>query len=238
MQSTSSTYNQIVSGEHTFQSKLVIDDVGTFGEDYLQSMSTSCQMLNSRLSIGKAISSEIEISMLAPSTEIGRMATLRPYTRAVNASQQSEWIPQGIFYIDTRTKTKNEYGLDILTIHGYDAMLKAEKMFEDDGTLNWSNPNGVIDSAMAAYIAGKMGVSLDPRNSQVWAGYRYYVPPPVGYTYREILGYIASFYAGCWVITETGLLRLITLDGLPPETNYLITSGGKRITFGGTRILV
>lgn len=239
MQTTSALYNSILASDnHWFETRLIIDGVGTFGETQLFSVSTSSAMFGNEPTIGMAAAAEINVRMVKPSAQIPRVAKLRPQVRVTNGAQTSEWLPQGIFYIDTRDTIKGYNGEDVLAIHGYDAMLKAEQMFEDDGTLNWSNPNGVIDSVMAAYIAGKMGVSLDPRNSQVWAGYRYYVPLPVGYTYREILGYIASFYVGCFVITEEGKLRLVGMTGLPRQTNYLITNEGSPITFGGTRILV
>jgi hypothetical protein len=55
---------------------------------------------------------------------------------------------------------------------------------------------------------------------------------------REVLGFIAAMYGGNWVITKEGKLSLITLAGLPEETNYLVTNFGNPITFGGDRILV
>jgi hypothetical protein len=45
-------------------------------------------------------------------------------------------------------------------------------------------------------------------------------------------------YAGCFVIDDFGKLRLVTLNGYPEETNYLINTAGLAITFGGDRILV
>ena len=41
---------------------------------------------------------------------------------------------------------------------------------------------------------------------------------------------------GSFVINEEGKLNLISLNGLPSETNLLITESGNYITFGGTRI--
>ena len=129
MQSTSALYNNIVAGEHEFQFRLIIDGVGTFGEDQIESISTSIQMFDGTPDVGKAVAGEVTISMLLPNVAIPKMAVLRPQTRAVNATQQSEWIPQGVYYIDTRERTKNNDGLNILTIHGYDAMLRAEQMY-------------------------------------------------------------------------------------------------------------
>ena len=55
---------------------------------------------------------------------------------------------------------------------------------------------------------------------------------PLGYSLREVLGYIAGAYVGSFVMTEEGKLRLVSLLELPPETNYLIDNGGIPIVFG------
>ena len=45
-------------------------------------------------------------------------------------------------------------------------------------------------------------------------------------------------YAGSFVMSDLGELRLITIHGIPKETRYLVESTGSVITFGGVRILV
>jgi len=80
-------------------------------------------------------------------------------------------------------------------------------------------------------------VSVDSRTTTLMDK-AYSIPLPTGYTYREVLGYIASMYVGCFVMSDTGKLRLVTITELPPETNYLIDQTGDAITFGGDRILV
>lgn len=231
MQSTSALYNNIVAGEHEFQFRLIIDGVGTFGEDQIESISTNIQMFDGTPDVGKAVAGEVTISMLLPNAAIPKMAVLRPQTRAVNATQQSEWIPQGVYYIDTRERTKNNDGLDILTIHGYDAMLRAEQMYAGRITGNST------DIQMVNEIAYQMGVSVDARTTALMTN-AYTIPLPTGYSYREVLGYIASMYVGCFIMSDEGKLRLVSLLELPHETNYLIDQIGNAITFGGDRILV
>lgn len=231
MQSTSALYNNIVAGEHEFQFRLIIDGVGTFGEDQIESISTNIQMFDGTPDVGKAVAGEVTISMLLPNVAIPKMAVLRPQTRAVNATRQSEWIPQGVYYIDTRERTKNNDGLDILTIHGYDAMLRAEQMYAGRITGNST------DIQMVNEIAYQMGVSVDARTTALMTN-AYTIPLPTGYSYREVLGYIASMYVGCFIMSDEGKLRLVSLLELPHETNYLIDQIGNAITFGGDRILV
>jgi hypothetical protein len=137
-----------------------------------------------------------------------------------------------VFYIDTRETTRNGNGLDILSIHGYDAMLFAEQLYPST-THEWP----MVDTAVVQEMADAMGVTVDPRTYGLMnAGYM--IPLPGSYSIREVLGYIASMYVGSFIMTETGLLRLVSILELPNETNYLIDNAGDAITFGGDRILV
>lgn len=232
MQTTSALYNSILASDnHWFETRLVIDGVGTFGETELFAVSTNLEMFQGSPTLGKAVAGEIEIKMLLPSVNIPTMATLRPQTRVHDATRQSEWIPQGVYYIDTRERTKNNDGLDILTIHGYDAMLRAEQMYAGRITGNST------DIQMVNEIAYQMGVSVDARTTALMTN-AYTIPLPTGYSYREVLGYIASMYVGCFIMSDEGKLRLVSLLELPHETNYLIDQIGNAITFGGDRILV
>ena len=233
MQNVSALYTSILAGDHWFETKIVIDGVGTFNESQLFSVSTNHQMFSTTPKVGMAVAGQIDIKMIYPTAGIPTMACIRPYVRACNATQQSEWLPQGVYYIDTRERTKNDTGLSLVSIHGYDAMLKAEQMFDGGSTITGDS----TDTTLVAFIAGKMGVSVDSRTYTLMNA-AYTFPLPTGYTYREVLGYIASAYAGCFIMTEEGKLRLVAIYDIPPETNYLIDHAGNAITFGGDRILV
>lgn len=231
MQNTSNLYKSIINApNHWFETRLVIDGVGTFGQDNLFSISTSVEMFNGTPTIGTAVAGEIDIKMIKPSAEIPKMATLRPQVRVCNVNNQSEWIPQGVFFVDTRETTRNMDGLDILTIHGFDAMLKAEQKY--DPTANTLNTNDFVNLA-----ASVMGVEVDQRTFEIMS-LPISLSSPIGYTYREVLGYIAILWVGSFVITDEGKLRLVSLLELPETTNYLINNNGEAITIGGHRILV
>lgn len=144
----------------------------------------------------------------------------------------SEWLPKGVFYIDTRETTRNGNGLDILSIHGYDAMLFSEQLYPST-THAWP----MIDTAVVQEMAATMGIVVDPRTYNLMTS-GYMIPLPGSYSIREVLGYIASMYVGSFIMTETGMLRLVSITELPEETNYLINNAGDAITFGGDRILV
>lgn len=232
MQETSALYRTILADpDHWFETQLVIDGVGAFDETQLFSVNTSLEMFQDSPTIGKAVAGEINVKMMFPDTTIPDMACLRPQVRVCNATDQSEWLPQGVYYIDTRERTKNDDGLDVLTIHGYDSMLKSEQMY--NGRITGDS----VDIDMVNEIAYQMGVELDSRTTDLMTA-AFTIPFPVGYTYREILGYIASMYVGCFIMSDDGKLRLVSVLELPEETNYLIDQIGDAITFGGDRILV
>lgn len=144
----------------------------------------------------------------------------------------SEWLPQGVFFVDTRERTVSDTGEDVLELHGYDAMLKAEQDFVSETITGDSTDTDMVDE-----IASIMGVTVDPRTYTVMTA-AYTIPLPTGYSCREVLGYIAAMYVGCFIMTDEGKLRLVSILELPPETSLLITEDGDPIQFGTDFILV
>ena len=145
----------------------------------------------------------------------------------------SEWIPQGVFYIDTRETTANYDGIPVLTIHGYDAMLKTEQMYASNDTVG-----DAPDTQYVQAIADAIGVDVDPRTWDIMRGYA--MPFPLGYTMREILGYIAASYVGSFIMSDEGKLRLVSLLDLPdaPTESLLADDAGYVIIFGTDAIIV
>lgn len=263
MQETSTLYRQIVAGEnHWFERSVVIGESGVlitkkaerilFGgtaivvsrsaadsgyhDEKLLHVETSLKMFDKTPVFGKAVSAEIHLKILKPYGELPPMAQVIPYVRACDKDNKSEWIQQGVFFIDEREETKNDDGLEVLTITGYDAIMQAGVEYEDSGTLDWSGGT-VLDTEMVGEIAGQMGVSVDPRTWDIMTD-AFQIPLPAGYTLREILGYIAGAYAGCFIMNDVGELRLVSISGLPRQTNLLIDQIGDYITFGGQRIML
>lgn len=206
---------------------------GLYDESFLISVGTSIQAFSGYSpSVGDCVSGQIDIEMIKPSAKIPRQARLIPYVRLTDGVRHSEWIQKGVFYIDTREESQNISGIETIIIHGYDDMLKAESEYPDS-TLKW--PAKDID--VVREIANYMGVSLDSRTTQIVTN-SYEIPYTTEYSCREILGYIAAMYGGCFIMSDVGELRLVTLWELSPETRYLVTNNGFAITFGGDRIIV
>ena len=218
MQTVSNDYASIMAGSHWFEAKLEIrqpnadvsnltDDtlIGTYGEDKLFSVSTNSQMLQSTFEIGGAIAAEIDIKMVEPTEYIPPMAMLIPYARVCNDTQYSEWLMQGVFFIDTRQHTVSSTGEDVLVLHGYDAMLKSEQMhtaiFTDE-----------FDKTLVKNIAKKMGLKdannnplVDPRTWDIIPNtnigiYNFKFSGTPSYAMRDTLRNIACAYAGWFII--------------------------------------
>lgn len=259
MQTTSAVYRRILSEtNHWFETCVVIGESGAliteqndrilFGGDAIVvsrtgpdsgyqeyqifSLSTTSNLFDNEPTVGVAAAAEIQLSMINPAGDMPRMSVVIPYVRAHSMTEASEWLQQGEFYIDSREISHNNDGLDILTIHGYDAMLRAEQDYAST-KLDWP----ALDTDIVAEIAEQMGVTVDERSYQIMTdGNR--LPLPTGYSLREYLSYIGSMYVGGFVMTDLGQLRLISLLDLPKESNYLTDGAGYSLLFGNTRILV
>lgn len=223
----------LASPGHRKEVKLVIAGV-TYGEDKIVDGSLWINgWLYSDFGIGNCCARQIDFKIY-PKGTIPRQAQIEVYVRLVLGEQVSEWIPKGVFFFSTR-KTDRVTG--VLSVHGYDAMLKAEETWLDSSydTETWPMPAATaVDD-----IAARMGVAVDSRTVLDAAfPVQYPVDDEGDMTMREALGRIAVANAGNWIITDEGKLLLVGLNSIPKETNYLVTETGSAITFGGVRILV
>lgn len=234
MQNLPSGWEEILASDYQVETKVTINGV-EYLEDNIHSLRTSSALYSGgTASIGGCVAGEIDI-VVDPLETIPRMAEIRVYVRLVTRDlwsdevlSASDWLQKGVYYIDTRKTSYDE----VLTIHGYDAMLFAEQTFLEEGdTGEW--PRSVEE--VVTQIAEKMGVSIDSR-TELNADYK--VPYPNDYTCRELLGYIAATHAGNWTITATGELLLVGLASIPDATSLLVTETGETISFGGVRIIV
>lgn len=227
MQDTSALYNQIFETDgHYAEVKINIAGVD-YGQDKIVSLSTSGGLFaEGTLGAGGAVAGEIDLQLYGPGS-IPKMAKLIPYYRFVAGNQVSEWIQKGVYYIDTRSQDGN-----VLTIHGFDDMLKAEQVWYPDQSLEFP----MSMQAAATEIAGIMGVTIDSR-TQFNALYQVDYPAN-DWTLRDILRFIAAAHAANWVMTDLGQLRMVPIYEIPDTTSYLVDEYGNAITFGGVRILV
>lgn len=234
MHTVSNLWQQMLADPaHAVEAKLKIAGV-EYGEDQIVRKSLMVYGgLYSTFGIGNCCARQIEFEIY-PQGTIPRQAKIEVYMRLRLGEQVSEWIPKGVFFFSTR-KTDRITG--VLSVHGYDAMLKAEETWLDSSydTKTWPMPAATA----VADIAARMGVEVDSRTVLDAAfPVQYPVDDEGDMTMREALGRIAVANAGNWTITDEGKLLLVGLNSMPAETHYLITETGSAITFGGVRILV
>ena len=154
MQTVSALYTDILASGGHHEVKLEIDGV-VYDMDKLISMQTSHALFDGAVSVGNTIAGTIDVQLIASSNSIPTMAELRPYVRAVDDTRQSEWLPRGVYWIDTREYDK-ETG--ILTLTGMDAMLKGEQdycQYGDQGY--WPQ----VDTNVLSDIAVRLGLGTD-----------------------------------------------------------------------------
>lgn len=237
MRETSEVYQQILtSGNYWTETRLIIGEGADPEQGYDESALCSMTVFSDVFSedtpvVGCCIASEIDITMYKPDVDIPANARLAPFVRITDGIRRSEWLQKGVFRIDTRQKVDDGTRLEKIRFQGYDDMLKTEQDYEIS-TLSWP----AKDYDVVREIADAIGVEVDERTEKQLMGY--WVKYPAGYSYREVLGYIAAAYGGSFVMSDLGKLRLVTLNGIPKETRYLIDESGSIITFGGDRILV
>lgn len=259
MHNTSELYQKLLAGNHTTEVRLTIGETGrlitkrgeaiTFGgvsilvgssgadggydESSLVSMRTDIQLFSEdTVTVGSCVSGEIDVQMLKPLGDIPRQARLVPYIRLVHGAERSEWVQKGVYFVDTRDVDTDNSSIEYLSMHGYDSMLKAEQDYPAS-TLDWP----ATDIQVIEEIAAFLDVSVDARTYEYITS-AYAIQYPADYSCRDVLGYIASMYAGCFIMSDLGDLRFVPFYAIPKETRYLVSHDRQIITFGGDRILV
>ena len=152
--------------------------------------------------IGGAVAAEINLQVI-PIGTIPRMADITVESKMVTpAGDETDWWPMGKFFLGTRQLDRVS---GVLTIHGYDAMIKADQIYLQEGDVGqWPRSMPTV----LAEIAQRMGVEIDTRTSAI-LNPAYSVDLPTEMTMREVLQGIAAAHGGNWCITEDGKLRLV-----------------------------
>ena len=260
MQETSALYKELLAGPHTNETRVSIGDTGrlitrrgdyiTFGgtrilvassgadggynESILSTVETKAAVFSGdEPEVGGCVSREVDIKMLKPAARFEGLSRIALYTRLTDGTRYSEWLPQGVYYLDSMEENADEDDVQWLQIHGYDALLFAEQDYPAESKVSGRGK----DVDVVREIAAAMGVTVGPRTITAMTDGNL-VEYPGQYACREVLSYIAAMYAGCFVMSERGELQLVCFWSIPKETRYLVTNQGHAITFGGVRILV
>lgn len=192
-----------------------------YGNADITSLSISRAAYES-FSIGNCCSATLNLTFY-PTQSPPRMAQIVVDTRIRVGKQVTEYVPRGTFFINTRSEDG-----DLLSVEAFDAMPKAEAVYFGTGT--WTDKTM---QAVAAEIAQRMGIPLDPR-TQINPAYM--VRYPGDYTMREVLSYIAAAHGGNWIVTAENQLYLLPMFSAPTETDYIVDEWGDVLVLGGLRL--
>lgn len=150
MHSVSDLYLTLLADRnHRVETKLSIAEVEYSQGDIVKNSLRVYGGLYSTFGIGNCSARQIDVEFY-PKDAIPRQAKIEVFARLVLGEQVSEWIPKGVFFFSTR-KTDRVTG--VLSVHGYDAMLKAEETWLDSSydAETWPMPaaTAVADIAVA-----------------------------------------------------------------------------------------
>ena len=230
MQPVSATYNALLAAGAPKEVRVIIAGT-TYTQAKIVSATIKASLMEQAASIGNAVAKELDL-VLRNYGSIPRMAQIQVQFRLNDGTTQSEWLPKGTFFIDTRDE-----GNGVISITAYDPMLKADQSYTTNGNQGgWPK----TDLQVVQTICSRIGVTLDSRTTAIMTqGYRIEYPGygDGAYTMRELLQFIASAYAGNFYITDENKLLLVGLGDFPPETNYLVTENGDALLIGGYKIL-
>lgn len=202
MHQTSELYKEIVADKfHKVECKLLIDGV-EYSENYLVSIETENNLFAEEApSCGNAVSGTITAKLRTPSTIIRTKAKMELFVRVTSGDFASEWIPKGVYFLDTREKQKAKNGEDtIVVLDGFDAILMGEQEYIPTG--NWPKSDSEVLDEMC-WILGVECVWKPDKN--------FTIQKPIGYSVREIIGYISAMYGGSVTMDDRGKLKLVRL---------------------------
>lgn len=238
MRETSEAYKRILNGQHVKEYQISIGGE-LYSADKIDSANARRAIFTDAPAVGKCISGEINIKLRnVASSDIPRGAMIVPSMRLVSTKtgEASPWLRKGVYYLYERFE--DPYSA-ILTLHGYDALLKAEQTFTiagDQGRWPLTDLEAATEIAAAITPFGLSSKTQELLNQGYYVQYPGYGEG--AYTMREVLGYIGAMYAGNWIINDVGALELVLLGAMPPDVDLLGDEQGNALLFGGDSILV
>ena len=202
MHQTSELYQKIVADRfHKVECKLVIDGV-EYGENTLVSVETENNLFAEEApSCGNAVSGTITAKLRTPNTVIRTKAKMELFARVTSGDLSSEWIPKGVYFLDAREKQKAKNGEDtIIVLDGFDAILMGEQEYIPSG--DWPKSDAEVIEEMC-WILGVECTWIPDKN--------FPIQKPIGYSVREIIGYVAAMYGGSVTMDDSGKLKFVGL---------------------------
>ena len=237
MQQVSEKFLAILDGQHTVDRALQIGGSGPAepcveipGTVYYNSSVVSIDSKSAVLGreapgIGNCISNKMTAAILRPDGGVRNNDRVVPYVRVRSRDDVSEWIPKGVYFVDTSKKRRSAYNDITADITAYDVLMLAEA----DYVPRVGMPSDAV--TVARDIAGQLGTELDPETEASLIPYA--IPDPEGkYSQKEMLGYIAAMHGGNMISDDFGRLKLIRLAAIMETPAVILRSQGNRLRVG------
>lgn len=200
MQTTSQTWKDLwASGAARLEARATI--AGAEYTDFPKPPVITRAAMQGGLSVGNVASAMCAIA-LRSGASIPKSAGVRVDMRLTDGDTVSEWLPAGTFFISRRARDPLT---GVLALECYDALLKANAVWTPSEG-DWPRSAAEVVTELAALL----GVEIDSRTAL--AGGCVVREPAAGTTIRQVLGQIAQYCGGNWVLTPANRLRLVPLD--------------------------
>ena len=230
MYSVSDLFKHYLSqSDRQFEIKTVIDGKTYDNTSVIEFSIEDSIVPSEEFTLGSVISAKLTLSIRTSDT-IANNAQVQPYVRMYGNDGYTEWLPLGVFYIDSRTYQNNVWKFTcfdkLITsqqdyVSGLAFPVSMQEVWDeicnalDDyiplSGVSWEWPfdftvAGDVLTQPCFYIDS--GVKIDPT---------YNIPykPDGLYTMRDMMGYIASAHASSVKMTREGQLKFVKFA---PET--------------------
>lgn len=209
MYSSSAKFGELIQQDsRTFSAKLLLDGVEISGS--IKSIKiTGGSNSASDFSIGSVMSQYVDITMTNPGVQLEGKEMLLQIGMEVDGELES--IPMGLF---TAEKPKTDE--NTISFTAYDRMMKLEKGYFS----SLSDQTNTV--AVLQEIGSQIGITIETTGLQAFS-----ITKPVGYTCREVLGYISQMYGGFAVCNRSGVIVIRTYE----SSEYIISTGRYWETF-------
>jgi hypothetical protein len=187
------------------EAKVEINDV-TYGMDTIIDFNIEDSVISTDdFNVGGCVSSKLELSIKTDNL-ITNNAVIKPYVRYLVDGDPTEWIPLGIFKVDSR---KKEYGVWNFTC--FDQLIVSQKAYKSDLIF----PNTMWQ--VLVELTYNLGITWsDDLDGMINLSYMIQTKPSDSFSYRDILRFIASAHGKVAKLNKLGQLAFINLSNKTP----------------------
>lgn len=154
--------------------------------------------------LGAVISSTLTFSIVTPDVILVDKAIV-PYVKLNGASGWTEWVPLGVFWIDSKKLKSNN--VCILTC--FDRLIETQKVYVP--TVTFPALTGDILTDMCTQIG--VGIHVDTTAMIAANNYSIDSAPPIDMSLRDMLSNLSVMYGCCVRIDKQGKLCFIPFSG-------------------------